>query len=236
MQLESKPKSGAASVPQNGQQRWLRPKYLLAAFIFATFLYVIWYDEGFLVHPNHPRWQHIESFKWLLLVHGLLAVVALTLGAFQFSDRLRQRYAKLHRVLGRCYVAGALIGAPMGVYMHYFELIHLYPNNSAYFNGFIANIFNALLWDFCTIMAMLFILQGKVQLHRHWMTRSFSCALIFLEARFVGGIFNLRAYADIILWACVAMAVPLADLLLYLEEFFRTRNPNSKSKPVTQIS
>jgi len=35
----------------------------------------------------------------------------------QFSDRLRQRFAKFHRVLGRFYVVGVFIGAPLGSYI-----------------------------------------------------------------------------------------------------------------------
>jgi uncharacterized membrane protein len=77
--------------------------------------------------------QHIESFKWILLPHGLAAACALILGPLQFSDRLRQRFAKMHRVLGRFYVGGALIGAPMGVYMHDYEVTHLYSGNNSLF-------------------------------------------------------------------------------------------------------
>jgi hypothetical protein len=86
-------------------------------------------------------------------------------------------------------------------------------------------------------MAMVFILQGKVQLHCQWMPRSFACALIFLEARFVGGIFHLHGFEDIVLWSCIVMAVPLADLVLYLQEYFRTRTSFAKTtRTTTQIA
>ncbi len=231
------PQVTSAPVFHIQHKSWLRPKYILAAFIAVMYLYVLWYDERFLVNMKDPKWRHIESFKWILLPHGLASACALILGPLQFSDRLRQRFAKMHRVLGRFYVGGALIGAPMGVYMHYYELTHLYPGNAAFFSGYIGNIFNAFLWVFCTVMAMVFILQGKVQLHRQWMTRSFACALIFLEARFVAGIFRLHGLGDIILWGCVVMAVPLADLALYLQEYFRTRTSSAKAtRPTTQIA
>jgi len=56
-------------------------------------------------------------FKWWLLPHALTAACALLLGPFQFWDRLRQRHLKLHRVMGRIYVGGVMIGAPLGWYI-----------------------------------------------------------------------------------------------------------------------
>ncbi len=229
MHAETKPQAISASVFNIQHKVWLRPKYIFAAMLAAIFLYVIWYHESFLINMKDSKWQHIESFKWVLLPHVLASVCAIVLCPFQFSDRLRVRYAKLHRILGRIYVGGVLIGATLGVYVHYFELIHLYPNDPVFLSGFIGNIFNALLWTFCTVMAMIFILQRKVQLHRQWMTRSFACALIFVETRFIAGIFHLHGFGEIILWSCVAMAVPLADLALYLEEYFRMRSKQSRA-------
>ena len=62
-------------------------------------------------------WQRYQPFKWWLLPHGIAGACALLLGPMQFSDRLRLRYAKLHRVVGRVYVAGAFIASPMGMYI-----------------------------------------------------------------------------------------------------------------------
>jgi hypothetical protein len=36
------------------------------------------------------------------------------------SKNHRQRYRKLHRVLGRIHVAGVFVAAPLGVYIQYF--------------------------------------------------------------------------------------------------------------------
>ena len=68
-----------------------------------------------------PEWQHIASFKWWLLPHGIAGACAFLLGPMQFSDRLRHSFPKLHRVLGRVYVAGALIAAPLGLYIEYID-------------------------------------------------------------------------------------------------------------------
>ena len=61
------------------------------------------------------------------------------------------------------------------------------------------------------------------------MTRSFACAMIFIEVRVIEGIFHWDQYIDIIVWSCVAAAVPLADLVLYLEELLRSRAHAAKA-------
>ncbi|MGA3080850.1 MAG: DUF2306 domain-containing protein [Terracidiphilus sp.] len=198
---------------------WQRPKYLLFAFIGLMYAYVLWNNESFLFNHSDPEWPHIESFKWFLLPHGLAAGCALFLGPLQFSDRLRRRFAKVHRVLGRFYVAGVLVGAPIGLYIQRFEEKHMYAGDPTAHSLTIATVFDGGIWMFCTLMALMFILRGKVQLHRQWMTRSFACALIFIEVRVVAGVFNWGQFIDIIVWSCVAAAVPLADLVLYCQEF-----------------
>lgn len=217
---------------------WLRPKVLLFTFISLMYVYVLWNNESFLVRPSDPEWAHIGPFKWILLPHGLAAACALLLGPFQFSERLRRRFTKLHRVMGRIYVAGCLVGAPIGVYIQNFETVHMYNNDPVQFSLTMATVLDAAIWMFCTIMALAFILQRKVQLHRQWMTRSYACAIIFLEVRVIQGVFNIDdKFTEIIVWCCVAAAVPLADLVLHIQETLRTRAATAKAtRAVTHAS
>lgn len=212
------PVGGAASPAQAGRPQWLRPKYVLLALLTLMYIYVLWNNERFLIDGKDPEWQHIESFKWVLLPHGLAAACALFLGPLQFSDRLRKRFAKAHRILGRFYVAGVIVGAPLGIYIEYFEERLGDPRSFT-----IATIADAGVWILATAIAMVCILQGKVQLHRQWMTRSFACAIIFLEVRTIAGVFNQFQNIETIVWFCVVAAFPLADLTLYIEESLRTR-------------
>ena len=232
MQAEVAATVQRSSVPTpTGHKSWLRPKYLLFAFIGLMYAYVLWNNESFLFNHKDPEWPHIESFKWWLLPHGLAAACALFLGPLQFSDRLRRRFTKLHRVLGRIYVAGALIGAPLGIYIQRFEEVHSGATRSLT----IATVVDASVWIFATLMALAFILQGKVQQHRQWMTRSFACAIVFLEVRVISGVFNWDQFIEIIVWSCVAAAYPLADFVLYAEELFRSRKAPAKvSLPLVQ--
>lgn len=231
-QASPAPERIPASTPQPRRFSWPRPKVLLFAFIAAMYAYVMWHDESFLFNARNPEWPHIEPFKWFLLPHGLTAGCALFLGPLQFSDRLRKRFTRLHRVLGRFYIAGVLIGAPLGLYIERFEEVHLGATRSFT----IATVMDAALWIFCTLMALAFILRGKVQQHRQWMTRSLSCAFIFLEVRLILGVFHLdqspgaAMAAEITVWSCVAAAVPLADFVLYWQELGRPRT--AAARPV----
>jgi len=200
---------------------WFRAKYLLLAAIGLMLAYVIPHDESFLVHPKDPLWQHYEPFKWWLLPHGIAGACALLLGPMQFSDRLRDRFRQLHRVTGRIYVAGVFVAAPLGFYIQYFQERMGDPRSFS-----IAAAVDAALWMITTGVAMAFILKGKVQEHRQWMTRSFAVALVFLEGRVIGGVTgweDLGAHAsETIVWACLAFSILSADLVLQWQELARS--------------
>jgi len=214
---------------------WLRPKYLLFAVIGLMLAYVIPHDESFLVHPKDPLWQHYEPFKWWLLPHGIAGACALLLGPMQFSDWLRNRFRQLHRVVGRVYVAGVFVAAPLGFYIQYFEERMGNPRSFS-----IAAAADATLWMTTTAIAMVFILKGKVQEHRQWMTRSFAVALVFLEGRVIGGVTgweNLDVHvSETIVWACLAFSILSADLVLQWQQLglsssvVRRRSPASPER------
>jgi len=199
---------------------WLRPKYLLFAAVGLMLAYVIPHDESFLVHPKDPLWQHYEPFKWWLLPHGIAGGCALLLGPMQFSDRLRNRFRRLHRVVGRIYVGGVFLAAPLGFYIQYFEERMGDPRSFS-----VAAAADAALWMMTTGIALVFILKRKVQEHRQWMTRSFALALVFLAVRVIGG---LGGWDDVhanetIVWFCLAFSILSADLVLQWQQLRRSR-------------
>jgi len=214
------------------QNSWLRPKYLLFAVIGLMLAYVIPHDESFLVHPKDPLWQHYEPFKWWLLPHGISGACALLLGPMQFSDRLRDRFRQLHRVVGRIYVAGVFVAAPLGFYIQYFEERMGDPRSFS-----MAAAVDAALWMITTGIALVFTLKGKVHEHRQWMVRSFAVALVFLEVRVIGGLTgleNLDVHAnETIVWACLAFSILSADLVLQSQELRRSRPVVRRHSPAS---
>lgn len=205
------------------QSVWLRPKYLVFGFIGLMVAYVLRHNESFLVDAKHPVWQHYQPFKWYLLPHGMMGACALLLGPMQFSDRLRQRFTKLHRIIGRFYVAGVFVGAPLGFYIQHFE-----ERLGGTRSFSMAALSDAGLWMITTAVAVFFILKGRVQQHRQWMIRSYAIAIVFLEVRVVSGVFgfddSLKA-AETIVWMCVAFSLLFADLVIQWPDLVRRNVP-----------
>src|SRR5437660_240193 len=135
----------------------LRPKYFLFRLIGLMIAYVHVHNERFLIDAKNPEWTHISSFKWYLLPHGIMGACALLLGPMQFSDRLRQRFAKFHRVVGRFYVAGVFVAAPFGTFIQYYEE-RMGGTRSFSF----AAVTAAALWLLTTAVAVFFMLSGRV--------------------------------------------------------------------------
>ena len=221
-----------ATMPAQRQRKAaMRPKYVLFALIGLMMAYVLRHNESFLIHPADPVWQHYHPFRWWLLPHGIAGACALLLGPFQFSDRLRQRFTKFHRVAGRIYVASALVLAPLGAYIQYFQERMGAPRSFS-----IAGVVDAVLLMLTTGIAFAFILNGKVQQHRQWMTRSFAVALVFLEVRVVQGVTGWEnlgiAATETVVWSCLAFSLLSADIVLQVQELWRSRPAPAKAQAV----
>jgi len=106
------------SLPQSS---WLRGKNLVFALLGLMLAYVLYHNESFLINAQHPKWQHIQPFRWYLLPHAAAGACALLLAPMQFSDRLRRRYATLHHVIGYTYIVGVFVSAPSGFYVQFFQ-------------------------------------------------------------------------------------------------------------------
>src|SRR5229473_3234169 len=201
---------------------WPRAKYFLFAFIGLMVAYVLRHNEYFLLDAKAPVWQHYHPFRWWLLPHGMAGACALLLGPMQFSDRLRQRFTKFHRVVGRFYVAGVFVAAPLGFYIQHFE-----ERLGGARSFSVAAAVDAILWMLTTGIALAFILKGKVQQHRQWMTRSFAVALVFLEVRVIAGVTGWERFGEhaieTIVWGCLAFSLLFADVVLQWQELRRPR-------------
>jgi hypothetical protein len=195
----------------------IRAKYVVFSLIGLATLYVMNHNERFLVDSHHPAWQHYESFKWWLLPHGIFGAIVLLFAPFQFSERLRQRFTKAHRIMGRFYVVGALGLAPLGAYIQYYQERMGAPRSFT-----VLGIVDATMLIGATLLAFLFAYRRKIALHRQWATRSYAIALVFIGARFVLGVTGWEALGveivQAMIWSCLALSVPLADIALNWRE------------------
>jgi uncharacterized membrane protein len=195
--------------------------------------YVAYNNERFLIDPTQPVWQHYASLNWWLLGHGLAGATALLLVPMQFSDRLRARFTKLHRVTGRIYVTGALILAPLGAYIQYLD--EGLVGGSRSFT--IAAIVDAVLLATTTGIGFYFACNRMIPQHRQWMTRSYACALTFFEIRFIIGVAGWDpanfATTEIVVWVCVALALLVGDIANQIYEL-QSMRPRRAKVPMAQ--
>jgi uncharacterized membrane protein len=165
---------------------------------------------GSLVHPEMRA--VFEANKLGIYSHVFGSVMALALGPFQFSARLRARAPGLHRWLGRLYLGvGVLVGGLSGFYM----ALHA-------FGGPLSRVgfaVLALLWIHSGLRAYVSIRAGEVAAHRRWMIRNFALTFaavtlrVYLPGSMALGIEFERAY-PVIAWLCWVPNLVAAEWLL----------------------
>ena len=201
----------------------MRPKYLLFACIALMIAYVAYHNERFLIDATDPSWPHYRTIGRWLLPHGFVGATALLLGITQFSTRVRTRFTRLHRVVGRIYITAVFIVAPLGIYIQHLDELSGDPRSFT-----IAAAADAALWMLATGMAFWCIRTRRIEQHRQWMTRSLAMALVFVEVRVIAGLTGWEdlgtAVSETIVWTCVALAYPLADVVLLVDDSLRSRS------------
>lgn len=157
------------------------------------------------VHFDVAHYDYYWPKKWWLVGHLAGGSLALLLGPFQFSAALRWRYPKTHRVMGRMYLTGILVGAICAVYMG----LWISPNRA--FGD--ALLFLALAWAVTSAMAFTAALRRQFAIHREWMIRSYVVTFGFVLFRF--GNDDLKLFHGLgpanaaVMNAWVCWAVPL---------------------------
>lgn len=189
----------------------LNAKYVVFSGIAVMMAYVLYHNERFLIQPENPIWQHYAHFQWWLLPHGVFGALVLLLAPLQFSDRLRRRFTRWHRIAGRVYVVGVLVLAPLGAYIQYYEERLGFPRSFT-----VLAFVDAAMLIVTTVIAFLFAYKRKIALHRQWVTRSYAVALVFIAGRFVMGVTGWETLGveivQAIIWSCLAMSILLADV------------------------
>jgi uncharacterized membrane protein len=158
--------------------------------------------------------EHYWSLRGALVPHMLGGTVALVAGLVQFWLGLTGRLGALHRVLGRCYLAGVAVGSAGALYM----VAHGDREDLAYWAG-LAGL--AAAWLVTTATAYLAIRSGAVEQHRDWMVRSYVVTFAFVTFRLVDdlatgpfGVEPTSQYNGVVAWACWSVPLLLAEPVL----------------------
>jgi hypothetical protein len=203
----------------------MRVKYVLFALIGAMMAYVLFHNERFLIDAENPAWLHYRDLGLFLAAHGVAGASALLLAPMQFSERLRRKYTKLHRVVGRIYVTGALILAPLGAWVQYMdERLGVFPRSFT-----VETVIQASLLAITTAIGFAFAWRRMIPQHRQWMTRSYAAALTFFEIRLILGVTGWESdpvLVETVVWSCTASAILIGDIANQLSELRTLRRRN----------
>src|SRR5947209_4894385 len=103
--------------PSSGRRTTPRSQKKLIFFIvfFAVTAFVTYMKNADVLNPVSDIAKHFAPGMLFLIPHAIFASLAMVMGAFQFSTRLRTKYLKVHRVMGYIYVVSVMIGAPLAI-------------------------------------------------------------------------------------------------------------------------
>lgn len=172
-------------------------------------VFVTYMKNRGIFDPSTPMAQHYAPALGYLVVHGALGALAMLLGAFQLSNRLRARYLGIHRVLGYVYVASVFVAAPFAIPVALkIGSLSLVAASGVQSFG----------WMATTAIALFCIRNGNIAQHRRWMIRSYFFAMVFTVARLLIPIPPIMALGntgvEMVVWSTIALAAFLPSVLL----------------------
>lgn len=202
--------------------RSIQAKHMMLL-VFAVMMVIVWITrDHLLLVPNSILRQRYSPVALLMFLHGIPGAIALFLGIFQFSSRLRARHLTLHRVMGRVYVGCVAIAAPVAVIVAIKLPI---PTLT------MASVIQATGWIVATGTALYCVRTGRIQQHREWMMRSYPFAAVFVFVRVVIAIPAVAAAGAIglaeVVWSMIAIACFLPSFLIEWQHLAASRSPKS---------
>jgi uncharacterized membrane protein len=201
--------TSAAAAPALGRRSQSQAKLVFFVAFFAITLFVTYMKNAQIFQPTSNIAQHFSPGMMFLIPHAIFAGLAMLMGAFQFSNRLRARYLRTHRALGYVYVISVMIGAPLGIPL---AAKVATPSLVA------ASAVQAFGWMLCTAVALYCVRTGNIQQHRRWMIRGYPFAMVFTVARLIIPIPPILrsgfAGIEIVVWTAIALAAFLPSVIL----------------------
>ena len=177
-------------------------------FLLVT-IFVTYMKNARILDPTSEIARHFAPARMFLAAHAFFGGLAMLLGAFQFSNRLRAKYLEVHRKLGYVYVASVFISAPFAIPVAYrIDSLSLVAASAAQSFG----------WMVTTAIALYCIRRGNVTQHRRWMIRSYPFAMVFTVARILIPIPPILRMGftgiEIVVWSTIALAAFLPSIFL----------------------
>lgn len=208
-----------------------RPRYWRVMTLFAvaiTFLSLRYLSGDPEAYFDEQRATYIEN-QFVLIMHIVGASFALVLGAVQMLPSIRVRRPVIHRILGRVYGVGVLVGSVFGL------LLSRTAFGGAISTAGFAGL--AIFWLGTLVPAIVNARNGDIAAHRRWMIRNYALTYAAVTLR---------------IWLPIASVIPGLEFIdgyraiswlawvpnLIAAELFLRRSPRSQTqvRPVATVN
>jgi uncharacterized membrane protein len=190
------------SAPSSAGSRF---KTILWLALGITVVFVFITSELLLItdYPMYHAYRlQVIADRHLLIPHTIAGTLALLIGPINFSSRIRQRYLRLHRILGRIYVISVFVGSFTGIAL------------AAGRPGLPGTSMQAAAWMVCTTAAFITARNRQIVQHRQWMARSYAVTFTFVSSRVLNLWPPYWSHLGDVLSAVGVIAFTLASLLI----------------------
>ncbi len=206
-----------------------KPRILLFSILAILSLYVLVVQELlFLIGAGAVDLARYKSMSWILVPHGMLGMIALLTGPFQFSTTLRKNNLPLHKKLGKIYIIAILSAMPFAIMLNIYH-----PIPGAKITFAFENIMQALVWATTAAMAWLAASRRQITIHKMWAARSYGVTLVFVLSRIYNPLQFFMKNPDIndfshFLWFLLVFALVVPDMLVFSKELFGVKKIHTK--------
>ncbi|MBE7099134.1 DUF2306 domain-containing protein [Bacillus cereus] len=139
---------------------------LVSGYVVVQYFIMDGFQTG-LVQAKLMFGSKLSAFWYMMLfIHITTSIVALVIGPFTLSTKFREKNINRHRIVGRIYMVGILLGGVSGLYLSFYAT-----------GGLVAKLGFGLLsvfWLTSAYQALNRVKNKKIKDHRNWMIRNYS--------------------------------------------------------------
>ncbi|WP_342718384.1 DUF2306 domain-containing protein [Bacillus paramycoides] len=186
---------------------------LVSCYIVVQYFIMDGFQTG-LVKAKLMFGSKLSEFWYsMLFIHITTSIVALVIGPFTLSAKFRERNINRHRIVGRIYMVGILLGGVSGLYLSFYAT-----------GGLVAKLGFGLLsvfWLTSAYQALHRVKNKKIKDHRNWMIRNYALTFAAVTLRIwlplfivLFGIEQFELSYAIIAWLAWVPNVIVAELFI----------------------
>lgn len=198
-------------------RKWVKRGTYALAVLVAVYSIVQYYllsaDSAGFVQMKLESMNLDSLWYGMLYAHIAGSAAAIVIGPINLSSAFHRRNLKMHRMLGRVYAVGIVVGGLAGIYLAFYATGGVVSTL-----GFLGL---DLMWLFTVYFAVKTIREKRVDLHRRWMVLNYALTLAGVTLRLWLGLFvlafgeeNFDASYRIIAWLCWVPNLVMAQVYL----------------------